>query len=197
MVDDLGQPLAGEGYVVAFDRFFTSNALLDKLSEIASNDVGTILQSRFNMTKNDPNLRPDEFAAKFGSEPRTCRKGIFVWRDTKAFLVASNYHGSDIVKVFRKQRDGSFRTKSCPKASVYYVDNMGGVETANQLRSYNEKDRKAKKWLYRLLFSLLETCLVNSCICFNHMVNSQITENSSNTIMSVFYLLYGRGELSG
>ncbi len=114
------------------------------------------------MTKNESKLPPDEFAAKFGGEPGTCRKGIFVWRNTKAFWVASNYHGSDIVKVRRKQCDGSFRSKSCPKAIDDYFNNMGGVDTANQLRSYYERDRKTKKWWHRLLYSLLETCLVNS-----------------------------------
>jgi hypothetical protein len=179
VVVDLCQPLTDQGFVVAFDRFFTSIALLDKLRENGVNAVGTILPSRVNqpiMTKNESNLRPDEFAAKFGGEPGTCRKGIFVWRDTKAFRVASNYHGSDIVKVRRKQRDGSFRSKSCPKAIDDYVNNMGGVDTANQLRSYYERDRKAKKWWHRLLYSLLETCLVNSWICFNDMVRSQMAE---------------------
>lgn len=179
VVVDLCQPLTDQGFVVAFDRFFTSIALLDKLREDGVNAVGTILPSRVNqpiMTKNESNLRPDEFVAKFGGEPGTCRKGIFVWRDTKAFRVASNYHGSDIVKVRRKQRDGSFRSKSCPKAIDDYVNNMGGVDTANQLRSYYERDRKAKKWWHRLLYSLLETCLVNSWICFNDMVRSQMAE---------------------
>ncbi len=148
VVVDLRQPLTDQGFVVAFERFFTSIALLDKLRENGVNDVGTILPSRFNqpiMTKNESNLRPDEFVAKFGVEPGKYQKGIFVWRDTKLFRVASNYHGSDIVKVRRKQRDGSFRSKSCPKAIDDYVNNMGGVDTANQLRSYYERDCKAKK----------------------------------------------------
>ncbi len=115
VVVDLCQPLTDQGFVVAFYRFFTSIALLDTFRENGVNAVGTILPSRVNqpiMTKNESNLRPDEFAAKFGGEPGTCRKGIFAWRDTKAFRVTSNYHGSDIVKVRRKQRDGSFRSKS-------------------------------------------------------------------------------------
>jgi len=184
VVVDLCEPLTGQGHVVAFDRFFTSIGLLDRLRENGINAVGTILPSRLNqpvMTKNESNLRPDEFAAKFGGEPGTCRKGIFIWRDTKAFRVASNYHGSDLVKVSRKQRDGSFREKTCPKAIADYVDNMGGVDTANQLSSYYERDRKAKKWWHRLLYSLLETCLVNSWICFNDMVSSQITEKNLYT----------------
>lgn len=189
VVVDLCQPLTGQGHVVAFDRFFTSLALLDKLHENGVNAVGTIQPSRVDqpvMAKNESNLRPDEFAAKFGGEPGTVRKGIFIWRDTKAFRVASNYHGSDIVEVERKQRDGSFKIKSCPKAIADYVDNMGGVDTANQLRSYYERDRRSKKWWHRLLYSLLETCLVNSWICFNDMVSSQLAEIYSSYTLKNF-----------
>lgn len=40
------------------------------------------------------------------------------------------------------------------------------------------RDRKAKNWWHRLLYPLLETCLVNSWICFNDMVSSQMDEIS-------------------
>jgi hypothetical protein len=96
------------------------------------------------MTKNESNLRPEEFVAKFGGEPGTCRKRIFVWRDTKPFRVASNYHVLDIVKVLRKQRDGSFRRKSCPKAMKDYVDNMGDVDTANSCVPTTRETEKPK-----------------------------------------------------
>jgi hypothetical protein len=147
VVVDVCQPLTDQGFVVAFDRFFTSIAHLEKLRENGVNAVGTILPSQVNqliMTKNESNLRPDEFAAKFGGKPGTCRKEIFVWRDIKAFRFTSNYHVPYIVKVSRKQRDGSFRSKSFPKAIGYFVNNMGGVDTAKQMRSYYERDRKSK-----------------------------------------------------
>jgi hypothetical protein len=182
VVLDLCRPLAEQGHVVAFDRFFTSIDLLDKLNRNGINAVGTILPSRVNqpiMTKNESNLQQDEFVAKFGGEPGTCRKGIFIWRDTKAFRLASNYHGSEVVQVERKQRDGSFRKKPCPKAIADYVDNMGGVDTANQLRSYYERDRKSKKWWHRLFYSLMETCLVNSWICFCDLVSEKHLTNES------------------
>jgi hypothetical protein len=111
------------------------------------NAVGTILKTRVGQpifTVNESNLPQDEFVAKFCGEPGTGRKGLFIWKDTKPFRVASNFHGSEAVKVQRKQRYGSFRTKSCPKAIGDYVDNMGGVDTVNQLRSYYERDRKSK-----------------------------------------------------
>jgi hypothetical protein len=80
----------------------------------------------------------------------------------------------------RKQSVGSFRTISCSKAIADYVDNMGGVETVNQVRSYYERDRKAKKWWQRLIISLLERFLVKSWISFNDMVSLQMAEISSS-----------------
>jgi hypothetical protein len=86
--------------------------------------------------------------------------------------LASNFHGSEVVKEQRKQRDGSFRTKSCPKAIDDYVENMGGVDTANQLRSYYKIDHKSKKWRHRLFYSLMETCMVNCWITYCDIVVS-------------------------
>jgi hypothetical protein len=46
VVLDLCEPLAKNGHVVAFDRFFTSIALLDELDKRGINAVGTILKTR-------------------------------------------------------------------------------------------------------------------------------------------------------
>jgi hypothetical protein len=80
-----------------------------------------------------------------------------MWNDTKTFRVISNYHGSDLVEVQRKQKNGSNKMKTCPKAFADYGKYMGGVDTANQLRSYYERDRRSKKWWHRLFYFLLET----------------------------------------
>ncbi len=71
------------------------------------------------------------------------------------------------------------------KAIDDYVDNMGGVDTANQLRSYYEIERKAEKWWHRLLYSLLETCLVQldmPCVPRWRKLDSFI-----HTLISVFF----------
>lgn len=179
VVLDLCRTLTEQGHVVTLDQFFTSISLLDKLNRKGINAVGTILPSRLNqpiMKKKESNLKPGEFVAKFGGEPGTCQKGLFIWRDIKSFRLVSNFHGSEIVEVKTKQSDGSFRMKTCPKAIAEYVDNLGGVDTANQLRSLYERDRKSKKWWHRLFYSLMETCLVNSWICFCDLVSLKLSK---------------------
>jgi hypothetical protein len=83
-----------------------------------------------------------------------------MWKDTKAFRVLSNYHSYDTIVVYRKQRDGTYIEKSCPKTMADYSKFMGGVDTANQLRSYYEGDRRSKKLWHCLFYALLETSLV-------------------------------------
>lgn len=63
---------------------------MEKLQKNVVNAVGSILSSCVNqpiMTKNESNLLPDEFAAKFGGETGTVGKGIFIERDNKTFRV--------------------------------------------------------------------------------------------------------------
>jgi hypothetical protein len=48
------------------------------------------------MTVNESKLLQDEFLAIFGDEPGTGRRGIFIWKDTKPFRLASdNNQGSN------------------------------------------------------------------------------------------------------
>jgi hypothetical protein len=48
-----------------------------------------------------------------------------MWHDTKTFRVISNYHGSDLVEVQRKQKDDKYKMKTCPKAFADYGKYMG------------------------------------------------------------------------
>jgi hypothetical protein len=78
VVLDLCGPLAKNGHVVAFDRFFTSIALLDELDKRGINAFGTILKTRVGQlifTVNESILPQDKFVAKFRGEPG--KKGSF------------------------------------------------------------------------------------------------------------------------
>jgi hypothetical protein len=171
VVLDLCALLANKGHIVAFDSFFTSASVLDKLYESGKNAVDKINPIRVNQPiMQEKLLKKDEFQAKVGGLIGTCRKGLFLCKNTKAFRVLSNYHGSNTVVVQRKQRDGTYNEKSCPRAMADYSNFMGGADTANQLRSYYERDRRSKKWGHRLFYALLGTSLVNTWICFNDLV---------------------------
>ena len=102
VVLDLYRPLADQEHVVDFDRFFTSIELLDKLNRNGMNAGGTILWNWVNqpiMKRDKSILQQDEIVAKIDGDKGTSRKSIFIWRDTKSFQLASNYHGSEVIQV--------------------------------------------------------------------------------------------------
>ena len=151
VVLDLCAPLVNKGHIIAFDSFFTSISVMNKLYESGTNAVGSINSSRVNEPiMQEKLLKQGEFRSKDGGQSGSCRKVLLLWKGTKAFRFLSNYHGSDTVVVQRKLSDGTFIEKSCPKAMADYSKFMGGVDTAYQLRIYYKRYRRKKKWWYRV-----------------------------------------------
>jgi hypothetical protein len=80
----------------------------------------------------------------------------------------------EIHKNVKKKKIGRLYWEICEKKKTVppysTLPYMGGVDKANQLRSYYERDQRSKKWWHRLFYSLLETTLVNSWICYKDLV---------------------------
>ena len=93
--------MRGQGHIVAFDRFFSSIPLVDRLHGIGVNAVGTTNKSKADQPiLFESDLRKDEFVGRIGGKGP--REAIFMWYDPKTFRVISNYHGWDLVEVKRK-----------------------------------------------------------------------------------------------
>jgi hypothetical protein len=192
MVLDPCRSLRKKGHIVAFDRFFSTVPLIDRLHEAGMNAVGTIdSRKAFQSILFEKDLRKNQFVGRIGGqidrgegEDPTPHKVIFIWKDTKAFRVISNYHGSDLTEVQRMNRNGDIRNVTCPKAIADYGMFMGGVDRANQYASYYERDRRSKKWWHRIFYSLLEMTLVNSWICYNELVEGD-AERKEMTILDL------------
>jgi hypothetical protein len=90
-------------------------------------------------------LKQDEFWAKV--EPGRVERVSSSGRRIRHFAFCPTT--SNTVVVQQKQRDGTYNEKSCPKAMADYSKFMGGVDAANQLRLYYERDRRNKKWWIR------------------------------------------------
>lgn len=82
-----------------------------------------------------------------GSEARVSSLGLsaFKWMDNRAVFFASNYHGTEVDKVKRKNQKGDKLNVSCPVVVKDYNQNMGGVDCADQLRQYYNVNRRSRK----------------------------------------------------
>lgn len=85
-----------------FDNFFTSLKLLEKLKVEECFAAGTIRANRSGI----PKLADDNKLPRGTSDYRITNTGlgIFKWKDCKSVLLASNYHGSELSTVLRKNK---------------------------------------------------------------------------------------------
>ena len=116
--------LREKGHIVAFDPFFSTIPLLGRLHEAGIKSLErSILEKPFSRFSLKVIWDKNKFVGRIsgrikreeGEEP-TPRKAIFMRKDTKAFRIISNYHGSDLSEVQRKMRNGGFRNVTCRKA---------------------------------------------------------------------------------
>lgn len=84
--------------------------------------------------------------------------------DNKAVHFISNFHGSEITNVNRKNKDGSSVLIKCLASVSDYNKYMGGVDHADRLRALYNIERKSRKWWHRLFFGLLDIMFVNSYV---------------------------------
>lgn len=112
---------------------------------------------------------PDKSLKRGEFDYRVSADGIcfFKWCDNRIVYALSNFHGTNVGKVQRLQKDGSKETFSCPEFIPDYNQYMRVVDQADRLRQAYCVDRRSKKWWHRLFFGLLDMAFVNSYIIYN------------------------------
>lgn len=147
-----------------FDNYFTSIPLLEKLKLEGCLAYGTIRPN----PKGLPKLADDTKSKRGTYDYRISDLGIsvFKWKDTKTVHFASNYHGSEVTTVLRKNKTGEKNNVTCPQVVKDYNRFMGGVDHADQLRTSYGVDRKSKKWWHRLFWGILDIMFINAFVIY-------------------------------
>lgn len=129
---------------IYFDNFFTTLPLLERLKVENTLACGTV---RLNRKGVPQNLRPTKTMVRGDFDHRISSMDIsfFQWKDSKPVCFASNFHGTDVTVVTRKQKDGTSINVSCPVVVADYNKHMGGLDHADRLRSVYGLDRRSKK----------------------------------------------------
>lgn len=70
----------------------------------------------------------------------------------KPVHIISNFHGSEIASVKRKEKNGSLHTVLCSTPVSDYNMFMGGVNLADRYRALYNVERKSRKWWHRIFF---------------------------------------------
>ena len=152
-----------------FDNFFTSVKLLDDLLAANTYACGTVRANRAGL----PVQIKKPGRMKRGESIKMQRDAMVavVWHDKRDVrIISTNSQPTDEIV---KRRSGHILTDvPCPSVIMNYNKNMGGVDLADQLRSYYEIGRNAKKYWKCLMFYLLNICVVNSYIIYKETLRA-------------------------
>lgn len=164
VIKELSSSLEGKNYNVFFDNFFNSVDLLDYLKKKGIGGCGTIRANRKYLPRFDASgmKRGDfQFKVKPNGVAATC------WKDKRVVLMCSNnIDPTKYVEVQRKMKDGSKEAIKMPEVVKIYNNNMGFVDSADQMVSYYRLERKSKRWWLRIFWHLVQTTVVNAYIIY-------------------------------
>lgn len=164
IVQKLTKSLVNKNHIIMMDNYFSSVELYEYLKSVGIYACGTIRSNR----KGLPALAADKTLKRGDFDSRVSDQGIsyFKWKDNRSVFFLSNYHGTEICNVQRKQKDGSIMDIPAPTIVGDYNSHMGGVDKSDMLKSLYDRDRKAKKWWHRLFFGIIEIAMINSYVCY-------------------------------
>lgn len=183
--------LFGKNHKVYFDNYFSSVPLAEYLLMNKVFCCGTIRQNRKYLPSNlksDKELTRGEFDYRVSNHDIA----VFKWMDNKAVNLISNFHGSEREEIRRKQKDGSKKTFSCPKAINDYNKNMGGVDKADFYCAIYGLNRKNVKWWHRLFFGLIDRALTNAYVAYCKVTGRKIPSLQFRRNVTLALITLGR-----
>ena len=102
-----------------------------------------------------------------------------VWHDKRDVRVISSNSQPRFTTVPRRVK-GRVQEIECPESVVQYNKHMGGVDLADQNRSYYSVGRDPKKFWKSLQWYILNTAIVNSYILFKQSLPRPLTRDQVN-----------------
>lgn len=168
VVRDLMRPYWGRWHKVYFDNFFSSSKLFVNLFQHATYSTGTVRSNRKGcppVFKTLPRMqRGDVVYARAELPDNPHGHGTLTaaaWQDKKTVFIMSTSTSQGNVGVERRVGN-QVRMINCPMLIRDYNMHMGGVDLADQRRSYYPVGRESKKWWRYLLWFCVNVALINS-----------------------------------
>jgi len=166
VVINLTTSLKNQNCIVAFDNFFSSIGLMEKLLRDGIFALGTVRANR----KNLPDIYKDKTKMQRGEFMFETKGKISAvkWMDSKFVYAISNYFcPKETTTVLRRNKTGERETVYCPKVIAEYNKIMGGVDKFDQLHERYAVGRRSTKWWHRIFYYLVDMAIVNSFILMN------------------------------
>ena len=164
VVTDLSAFYLEKNHHLFFDNLFSSLPLMDHLSANGTYACATFRKNRKGIP--DAVKKPGKLAEGVSVKLQRDDLVVCVWHDKKDVYIMSTQSDAVDDQVVRKNKQGVQRMVNCPASIKTYNQYMGGVDLADQKRSYYPVGRESKKFWRYLFWYMLNTALINSHILY-------------------------------
>jgi Transposase IS4 len=163
-------------HILYLDRGFTSPVLLDELLRRGIRCCGTVSTNRKGLPEDllttASQLQNNEFTYRQRGE-----LGALVWKDRRlVYLLTTHTSPAETTSIERKSKNGSTVQRSVPTAVADYNKYRSGVDTVDQLHANYSIGRKSKKWWPRLVWWLIDMCIINAYSLYRQRQQVKISQ---------------------
>ena len=177
IVFKLSRPFLNAYRTIAFDNFFTSVPLVRDLLKRKTYAVGMVRKNRKGLPPQLNNIKLKRHKLKMFQNGSITTS---VWRDKgsskNAVCVLSTGQLSNTVEVDRCSR-AHVDHILCPAPISSYNQKMGGVDLADQHRTYYRIGRCSTRWWTYLFLFFVDTAIVNAYVLYR-FANAQLPKIS-------------------
>ena len=176
VVVDLLKGLEKKGHFIFMDNWYTSPALVHKLSQLGFGARGTVRYTSLGIPES---ANPKKAPMKQGDEPQFYTKAgqlCVVWQEGKKRVTVLTNYGDctiDTKEMHCKKSATGLRQIQKPAVVNDYNKYMGGSDLAAQMCQYYTHHHRSLKWWKRVFVTILDICLVNATIVYNSIPTKQ------------------------
>ncbi|CAH2087265.1 unnamed protein product [Euphydryas editha] len=164
------------GHLVYFDRYFTTQKLVDELKKRGIESTGTLMKNRIPATARDE-IETDSSLKKKGrgSSQVLVRNddnmAITKWYDNKPVLLLSSIFANEKSDVCRRynKKEKKYVNVDRPEVIKMYNTHMGGVDLADRMLAVCPARSRTKKWTIRFFYHMIDLALNNAWIHYKKL----------------------------
>ncbi|KAL4501545.1 hypothetical protein ABPG72_018596 [Tetrahymena utriculariae] len=146
LIGDLVDHYKNKGYIVAFDRFYTTTNVIQQLSHNGFYALGMCMKNRIksNETITEKQKKIEKHESVFYVNKQKDLL-LTIWRDTKVLNLITNF-GNNSVETITRQQNESKISVNCPQIIKQYQSSSKGVDYLDQMIQYYNHEIRSKKW---------------------------------------------------
>uniref|UniRef100_A0A1B6GS29 PiggyBac transposable element-derived protein domain-containing protein n=1 Tax=Cuerna arida TaxID=1464854 RepID=A0A1B6GS29_9HEMI len=152
VIQSLMQPYIGLNHVIYLDNWYSSPQLYNWLFDNSTGSCGTVRSDRQGMPCFPKKMKKGEVLVC-----HTNKMLAEKWCDKRQVTMLSTIHKHEMVPT---EKFGKVTNK--PASVCDYNRNMGAVDKADMIMSFNDSSRKTTKWYRKLFFHLLDVTVLNA-----------------------------------